>query len=428
MKCKEAYVCLLASQTPDNPPVELRQHLLRCGKCRQRQKRLLALEDELRQLPRPGESPQARLRLLEQLPPQVAAEPPLTASTTVPAQPIRWRRWAVGSLTAAALVVFALGLTLGWSLSHPEAPLASSPTKPGSSTGPRESAVGRILDSDLRLADTSSPSERLTALADMASELRGEALWLAKEGPAEDVLLVSGLYERVVFQGVVNRAKSLPPEQHSGLIGSLVKQLEQTAAESDRAAATALPGANEGLRNLATAARAASRSLSTDAVVAPEVRSPAWQPARSGTLRDLLGTLVLHGLRLAEEDDPLKRADSCNEMAEHLVQGILLASSGGDSDRAAALGGFLGSVMDRGVGKNLDRFEPEGAGELRLAHAERIGQRLGQAVQVLEDNLEKAPPAAQPALEKAIKASSPGHDKFKGKGKSKGKKDRFGKP
>jgi hypothetical protein len=437
MNCKEAYVWLLGSQTPDDPPVGLQQHLLRCAQCRQRQKRLLALESELRQLPRPGESPQARQRFLEKLPAQVAVLPPPPEPITPALSPQgsgngALARWVISTLTAAALVIFALGLTLGWSLSGPDSPIARSTGKTGpvvaGSSGPRESAVARILDSDLRLADTSSPQERVTALADMASELRGEALRLAKEGHVEDVLLVSGLYERVVFQGVVNRAKAVPAEQQSGLVSSLVKQLEQTADESNRAAATALPGADEGLRNLAAAARAASRSLSGETPAAPEVRSPAWQFGRSGTMRDLMGTLVLQGLDLAKEDDPLKRADYCNDMAEHLVQGILLASSGGDSGRAETLGGFLGSVMDRGVGKNLDRGVPEGAGELRLAQAERIGQRLGQAVQVLEDNLEKAPPAAQPALQKAIEKASHGHDKFKGKGKAKGKKDKFGKP
>src|SRR5262249_27714581 len=256
----------------------------------------------------------------------------------------------------------------------------------------------------------------------MAGDLRAEALRLAREGGTnEDVLLLSGLYERVVCQGMVGQAKTLQPQQQAGLVASLVKQLEDNAAESEHAAQSAQPGAGEGLRTLAAASRAASRSLSGDSPAPPELRSPPWQPARSGTLRDLLGPLVLEGLRLAAEDDPLRRADSCNDVADHLVQGILLASSGGDTDRAAKLGSYLGNVRDRGVNKNLERFEPANAQDKRAEEADRIGQRMDQAVEILEQQLAKAPPAAQPGLRKALEAQEKFKANSKGKGKGKGK-------
>lgn len=153
------------------------------------------------------------------------------------------------------------------------------------------------------------------------------------------------------------------------------------------------------------------------------VAAKAWHPARSGTRRDLLGTLVLQALPLAEEDDPLRRADHCNAVAEQLVQGILLASSDGDTTRAEQLGGLLGEVLDRGIAPNLERIDLQDADPPRLADAERVEQRSGQAVEVLQRNLEKAPPAAQPGLQKALEAvgkeKPPGHP-----GKGKGKKDK----
>src|SRR5208337_977517 len=70
MKCKEAYVCLLNAQRADELPPELIQHLFRCTKCRNRQARLLCLEQEVREMPRPVESPDARINLLARLEPR----------------------------------------------------------------------------------------------------------------------------------------------------------------------------------------------------------------------------------------------------------------------------------------------------------------------------------------------------------------------
>src|SRR5262249_43486749 len=156
-----------------------------------------------------------------------------------------WRRWAVTALATAALVVFALGLSLGWSLSHRDGtPIAARPGGKAPASGPREAIVDQILENNLRLAEVSTSPERLTLLANMAGDLRAEALRLAREGGTnEDVLLLSGLYERVVCQGMVGQAKTLQPQQQAGLVASLVKQLEDNAAESEHAAQSAQPGA-----------------------------------------------------------------------------------------------------------------------------------------------------------------------------------------
>jgi hypothetical protein len=430
MKCKEAYVCLLNAPRADALPPELIQHLYRCAKCRNRQARLLSLEQEVRAMPGPVESPDARTSILARLEPRplMPVVEPITGQMLAPPVDFAtallntWRgKAAIFGTAAAILLVF--GLAMGWAVSsllHPDAgtPLAVNPPAPPAPapSGPTDSVVGRVLEKHLALAETSRPGDQVTLLADIASDLRTEALRLAKEGPVEDVLLVSSLYERVVCQGVVGRAKTMPAEQQAALTAQLASQLERTAVESEQAAASALPGAGEGLRNLASAARAASLSLSGQAA-APQLRSPSWEPSRSGTMRDLLGVVVLQGIQLAEEPDPLRRAEHCNDVAEHLVQGILLASSGGDSDRAAKLGGFLGNVMDRGVASNLDRYQPVGPQDVRMAEAERIEERSSKAVETLFANLEKAPEAAQPALQKALEASKskPGKGK-KGKG------------
>lgn len=424
MKCKEAYVGLLNAPRADALPPELIQHLYRCAKCRQRQARLLSLEQEVRAMPGPVESPNARQHLLARLEPRPIV-PFVEPAIPQAMDSFTWRgKAAIFGSAAAILLVF--GLAMGWAVSsllRPDAlpPVAVNPPPPPPPTvpapsGPTDSVVGRVLDIQLALAETSKPGDQVTLLADMAGDLRNEALRLAKKGPVEDVLLVSSLYERVVCQGILGRAKTLPADQQEALTAQLASQLEQTAVQSEQAAADAIPGAGEGLRNLASAARAASQSLTRQAA-APQLRSPSWEPSRSGTMRDLLGIVVLQGIQLAEEPDPLRRAEHCNDVADHLVQGILLASSGGDTDRAEKLGGFLANVMDRGVASNLDRFQPVGPQDVRMAEAERIEERSNKAVETLFANLEKAPEAAQPGLQKALEASRPKPGKGKkGKG------------
>src|SRR5205807_1845156 len=120
-------------------------------------------------------------------------------------------------------------------------------------------------------------------------------------------------------------------------------------------------------------ARNAGRHLAGDPQAKlPEPAAPSWQPARTSTTRDLLAALVVQGLRLAEETDPLRKADVCNDVADHLVQSIVLASAGGDTERADKLGGLLGSVMDQGVASNLSKVETANPEDARVQEAEKV--------------------------------------------------------
>ena len=410
MRCKEAYVCLLSAQSPDRLPLALQKHLQRCDQCRQRRRRLCTLEAKFQSVPPPAVPGAARAAILQKL----AEDAPEQSAVVVLPLPEQIPQRRPLLLAAAAVALLALGVGLGWGLARFGAPAPSVPVAPAG--GPREATVGRILDSDLRLAAAVTAPEQLAALADIAGELSAEALRLAHEGPAADVLLVSELYERVVWQGLVKRAQSLPADAQEELLPPLTAQLAETARAAD--GAPALAGAAPGLRVLANAAREAGRSLSAQ-TPPPEPRAPAWQPARTGLLRDLLGAVVVEGLRLAEADDPLRRADCCTAVAEHLVQGILLAAADGDADRSECLGGFLGSVMDRGVAVNLERFHATEPPALRRAEAEQIGGRSAQAMEVLQRNLAQAPPAAQAGLEKALNASKKDKEP---KGKAKGQR------
>jgi hypothetical protein len=70
--------------------------------------------------------------------------------------------------------------------------------------------------------------------------------------------------------------------------------------------------------------------------------------------RSLIELVVQEGVRLAGEDDPLKRARSCNVVAERLAAEIKTAAVQRDQQRAAKFGTFLQAVLIRGVANNLD--------------------------------------------------------------------------
>lgn len=69
--------------------------------------------------------------------------------------------------------------------------------------------------------------------------------------------------------------------------------------------------------------------------------------------RKLIEALILNGLSLAAEDDPLKRADTCNELAARFAGEIQQAATERDNGRAVELGDHLYSLLRQGVAGNL---------------------------------------------------------------------------
>jgi hypothetical protein len=71
--------------------------------------------------------------------------------------------------------------------------------------------------------------------------------------------------------------------------------------------------------------------------------------------RALVRKLVESGLRLAQEADPLQRADECKLLAGGLTQEIQRLVKEKDGNRADALGKQLEALLVRGVAGNLNR-------------------------------------------------------------------------
>jgi hypothetical protein len=275
------------------------------------------------------------------------------------------------------------------------------------------------------LAETASAPSQLQTFLGLAADLRADAVRLLTEGGKDELQWVASLYEEVVRQGVVGRVKALSDQEKKEFLPRLSQQLLEDAAESEQVADKGATAEAARLRAMAQAARQVNVYL-TDGTP-PSPPSPVKPVGKPDTMYHLAGALVHNGLRLAGEEDPLRRADYCADIADTLVQTILDASAAGDTERPVRLGKHLGAVMGRGVGDNLDRvaaIDPEGH---RSAEMQRVARRVASATEALENNLERVPASAQAGLQRALEASSHGKEraqessKAKGKGKGKGK-------
>jgi hypothetical protein len=407
MKCSAAQTWLLgAKTTPDLPPAVL-QHLRECLDCRLQHRRLLRLNQEARGLLAPPEEPTARARFwakFAELPARPNLPPPQSSGGRIHPKMI-W--YPVLGASAAALLI---GLGVGLLLAPPSktAPLDLPPavTQQPQTADDRQ-VVAQALQHDLRLARTTAADERFLALAGLAADLDKEAHRLADRGHMDELAQVAGLYDRVVRLGLVERSRALPEKQRPAVVSLVTGQLLESERAARRAADGSLPALGDQLRVLAVAARSGSRALSEDRqLLGPPL--PTATPPRS-----LLGALVLDGLLLAEEDDPLRRAQYCTDLSDRLVARILQASATGDTDQAARMGSYLGQIMELGVVFNLESMPAPGPDDPRRQEWEQIGERAVQATDALEHNLEQAPELARPVLEKALEAADQARAKAK---------------
>lgn len=101
--------------------------------------------------------------------------------------------------------------------------------------------------------------------------------------------------------------------------------------------------------------------------------------------RELIQALVRSGLSLAAEEDPVKRADSCNELALRFAGEIGQAATRHDNNRAIELSDCFYALLKQGVAFNLStarRLTPPGsAHELEI---NRVGDRASHLTEPLE--------------------------------------------
>ncbi|HXG09513.1 MAG TPA: hypothetical protein VNK04_06960 [Gemmataceae bacterium] len=134
-------------------------------------------------------------------------------------------------------------------------------------------------------------------------------------------------------------------------------------------------------------------SLAT-ALAWAEGPAPSAEAQRAEQLRrnrGLIRMLVEGGLSLAGEEDPVRRAEYCNNMAERLAGAIKEATQHRDSPRMMELGRHLRVLLERGVAPNLSLARgdiPEGSADEMKLH--KVRDHTARVVGLLEEEFRRA--------------------------------------
>jgi hypothetical protein len=280
MDCRACQHWLLAAEDPARPESEIDVHLQACSSCRDWQRQLLRVEANVPRLPVPPSH--GKDRLLRELLGQPAGQPrpaaaapaqhPAPPPMAVPAAALT-RRPLVRAVTpwaacaAAAAVLIAFGFLLGNWLSEVLVPPAPSPhakspepqpapgKQPEPQPAPTAPLTARLLEADLSLAQAESPRQRLQALADLADDLQDETRALEAVAGAADLDALARLYQKVIREGVVPRARSLPAGERRPVLEPIAQGLSRAREDARRLARTARPSSVASLERIAAAAR-----------------------------------------------------------------------------------------------------------------------------------------------------------------------------
>jgi hypothetical protein len=280
MNCKVVQKQLLTMENPERPSRRVQSHLAGCAACRDWQRRLVVLERNVARLPVPQTGARVELlrRLLQEMPASASGQPgtvvlekpsagppetlrdaeSLDTLRSVPAVPPsrpvvpRWRRIAPTAAAATVLIAAAAW----WMLRG-----GSPPDQNLTAQGLGESLVSKVLQSDLRLAQAETPTQRLLALADLADDLHMETRTLAREA---DVAQLAGLarhFGDVVRKGLVPGAQEVSPDMRREVLQPIADRLARTSRDAEALARGLAGPAIEPLRVIATAAREGDNGL-----------------------------------------------------------------------------------------------------------------------------------------------------------------------
>ncbi|GIW80678.1 MAG: hypothetical protein KatS3mg105_2485 [Gemmatales bacterium] len=384
MKCSAVQTWLLGMKSSEVLPDELRRHLDTCQICRSEKQQLDLLNELFAQLPTSDNS-QKRAAMLQKLDSTRQQRPSRRTSVS--------RYAAVAGLAAAILLSF----TFGWLVRNLQQPAGSVP--PRSHVSDETDFMKKILEHHLALARTTDPHKQLQTLSQLADDLRLEAEKAAQDSRVNDLVRIASLYDSVVRHGVVGRAFVLPAADRQTVVGPIARQLQQTQHRLGPLAEQAVPAVASIITTMQESAKAAQSRLREAA--------PA-EPLNISSSPEIVTTLVYHGLLLANEEDPLLRAEHCSDVADSLVRWILQASAEGDAEMASELGAFLSDVTLIGIEENLSRVEPEKIDIPSRRRFEELKQKANKAKEVLQQNLERAPKSAQFGLQRALEATQRG--------------------
>jgi hypothetical protein len=269
MNCENCQRHLMTRDDLLSANLDVAAHLASCRACQEWYQRLQRLESNVPLLPVPASKGPEQLKRLILEPVRPAGEgapaelPALTLGARQIPVPSRWplAYSALGGM-AAALLLIVLGVYLGNLFSrsvHQPEPIAKTQPEvkkvPEDKKTPAKGLANLVLDCDVRLARTSDPRERVNILADLAGVLEGESKNLAVAGGTKELLAMARLYDRVLKEGVVARARDLPMADRRVTLDPIAQRLAQARGAAEKMAAGAEPALAASLRQIAAAAK-----------------------------------------------------------------------------------------------------------------------------------------------------------------------------
>ncbi len=261
MNCKNCRQLLLLQADFEPVPSEVEAHLGQCPACRRWQQRLAQVEKVVPLLPVPLSETKSSFkeRVLRGLELEPVAAPAVR----------RWfpRRWPaalwVGAAAACVLLTVGVFLATYFSGSAPGPAVAIKNPPPEAKEKTKETTLaGRLLEKNLELARASTPKKRLEALADLASLLERESQSLSEVAGPQEMTDLAGLFGRVVNDGIVPRANSLPAPERRPTLGPIRDQLDKAGRHAEKMARAASPEKRNTWLQLAAVARDGHRRLS----------------------------------------------------------------------------------------------------------------------------------------------------------------------
>ena len=263
MNCQTIQTKILALADPRLIPDPLREHVAGRRACQGWAKQAARLEALLEQLPAPAAPADKKAALVGHL---TRGEPIITRPLAMPAQPresrlfvfLRENAALVGGLAAAVLI--AVGI---WSI------IPRGPKPEMTQSVPDDPFLKKMVQRDLALAKADSPAKRLQVLGGMAEDLSTQARNLARIASSEELRDLANWYDKVVKDAIVKQAETLhgatltPSEARARgeTLGTLSRQLGETADETDKLLGAVPPEAKPALQKIADSARDGQKKL-----------------------------------------------------------------------------------------------------------------------------------------------------------------------
>lgn len=259
MNCQAVQNQIIALPDPRHLPPALRAHVAGCGACGEWARRAERLEGLLKQLPVPPAPRERKESLIGDL---MAADPvilPMAVPATRPGLAgtagrfLRRHVTAVGGLAAAVLI--AAGLAWYFKPNGPQPEFVETQKHP---------LLERIVARDIAMAGADTPAKRLEVLGGMAEDLAGETRGMARVASPAELKDLARWYDKVVTDGLVRHARTLPQGDKQKLLGPLAARLEADASETDELAREAPQDALPTLKRMADIAREGARELARE--------------------------------------------------------------------------------------------------------------------------------------------------------------------